>query len=92
MKVKYIQTYKDEYNDTYQPGWVAEHTDAEGARRIALGVCEEVNPEARAFKYKPDAPLSIDECVPPAQSEDKHIWVNPEAATPAFKGAKPAKA
>jgi hypothetical protein len=38
MKVKYIKTYQDEFNDTFEAGWVAEHTDAEGARRIAKGV------------------------------------------------------
>lgn len=82
MKVKYTQTYKDEYNDTYQPGWVAEHTDAEGARRIALDVCEEVDKDARAFKYKVDAPLSIDECVTPAHADP----------LPIFGGAKSKKA
>lgn len=81
MKVKYKKTHQDEYGDIFQPGWVAEHTDAEGARRIALGVCEEVNPEARAFKYKVDAPLSIEECVTVEQEEN----------TPFFTGAKSVK-
>jgi len=81
MKVKYTKTYKDEYGDTFQPGWVAEHTDAEGARRIAKGVCVEVNPEARAFKYKVDAPLSIEECV----------TVPEEQPSPFFGGAKSVK-
>ena len=63
MKVKYTKTYTDEYNSTFQPGWVAEHTDPEGQRRIELGVCEQVDQEARAFKYKAGAPLSIDVCV-----------------------------
>ena len=79
MKVKYTKTHTDEYGDTFQPGWVAEHTDADGARRIALGVCEEVNQEARAFKYKQDAPLSIDECVGPNDHDEQ----------PIFRGAKP---
>ena len=78
MKVKYTKTYTDEYGDTFEAGWVAEHTDAEGARRIANGVCEEVNPEARAFKYKVDAPLSIEECVTTPEEEN----------APFFSGAK----
>ena len=82
MKLKYTKTYTDEFGDIFQPGWVAEHTDAEGARRIALGVCEEVNPEARAFKYKVDAPLSIEECVTPSETVD----------APFFGGAKAKKA
>lgn len=82
MKVKYKKTHTDEYNDTYQPGWVAEHTDAEGQRRIDLGVCEQVDDNARAFKYKAGAPLSIDECVPPEAPA-------PEASI--FKGAKSVK-
>lgn len=81
MKVKYIKKHTDEYNDTFLPGWVAEHTDAEGQRRIDLGVCEEVDPEARAFKYKIDAPLSIEECVTVKQ---------PDPA-PIFGGAKSVK-
>ena len=81
MKVKYTKVFTDEYGDNFQPGWVAEHTDSEGQRRIDAGVCIEVNPEARAFKYKLDAPLSIDECVPPAQ---------PDPA-PIFGGAKAVK-
>lgn len=83
MKVKYTKTHTDEYGDTYHPGWVAEHTNAEGARRVALGVCEEVDQNARAFKYKADAPLSIDECVPPPEQAPEEM--------PIFKGAKPFK-
>ena len=74
MKLKYTKTYTDEFGDIFQPGWVAEHTDAEGLRRIALGVCEEVNPEARAFKYQIDAPLSIEECVTPSAIDDAPIF------------------
>lgn len=73
MKVKYTQTYKDEYGDTYQPGWVAEHTDAEGARRIALCVCEEVDQEARSRRQAPEVSASI-ECVPEAAPKDKQLF------------------
>ena len=82
MKVKYIKVYTDEYGDTMEPGWVAEHTDAEGERRISKGVCEKVDDNARAFKYKLDAPLSIEECV-------SHEPKEPES--PIFKGAKAIK-
>lgn len=65
MKVKYIKKHTDEYNDTFQPGWVAEHTNAEGARRIALGVCVEVDQEARSRRQAPEIQASV-ECVPEA--------------------------
>lgn len=80
MKVRYTKTYTDEFGDVFQPGWVAEHTDADGARRIALGVCEEVNPEARAFKYKVDAPLSIEECVTnPEEKQGQPFFSGPKS-------------
>ena len=63
MKVKYTKAYTDEFGDVFQSGWVAEHTDPEGARRIALGVCVEVDSAARALKYQPNAELSIEACV-----------------------------
>lgn len=63
MKVKYCKIYTDQYGDTFLPGWVAEHTDAEAARRIALNVCTEVDKESRSRRGLPDAPPSV-ECVP----------------------------
>lgn len=62
MKVKYIKTYTDEFNDTFECGWVAEHTDAEALRRIALGVCEEVGADTKALRYKVGAKMLVDEC------------------------------
>jgi hypothetical protein len=62
MKVQYTKQFTDEYGDTFQAGWVAEHTDAEGARRIAKGVCIEVDKEARSRRQALIAP-SV-ECVP----------------------------
>lgn len=85
MKVKYTKTYTDEFSDVFQPGWVAEHTDAEGARRIALGVCVEVDKDARAFKYAPDAQLSIDACV---GEEEPSPFKNPEPLIVASKSNK----
>ena len=69
MKVQYITKFKDQYGDTFQSGWVAEHTDAEAARRIALGVCVEVDKEARSRKGEPLKAAST-ECVP-EQKEHK---------------------
>lgn len=63
MKVKYTTIHLDQYGDTFLPGWVAEHTDSEAARRIALGVCVEVDKESRSRRGLPDAPPSV-ECVP----------------------------
>lgn len=82
MKVKYTKAYTDEYGDNFQPGWVAEHTDSEGERRVQKGVCIKVDENARAFKYKADAPLSIEECVAPAPKIPDE---------PTFKGAKAVK-
>lgn len=65
MKVKYTKSHTDEFGDTYQAGWVAEHTDAEAARRIALGVCEEVDKDARSRRQAPEVLASV-ECVPEA--------------------------
>ena len=73
MKVKYTKTHTDEFGDTYEPGWVAEHTDAEGARRIALGVCEEVDQEARSRRQAPEVSVSI-ECVPEVDPKDKQLF------------------
>lgn len=75
MKVKYTKTHRDEFGDTFLPGWVAEHTDAEAARRIALGVCVEVDKESRSRRGLPDAPPSV-ECVP-IQEEKKPNGLNP---------------
>lgn len=63
MKVRYLKTFTDEFKCTLEPGWVAEHTEPEGTRRIALGVCERVDDNTRAFRYKLNAPLAIDLCV-----------------------------
>lgn len=65
MKVKYIKVHTDEYGDTYQPGWVAEHTDAEAQRRISLGVCLEVDQDSRSRRQAPEVAPSV-ECVPDA--------------------------
>lgn len=68
MKVRYCKTYTDEFGDTFQPGWVAEHTDADAERRIALGVCEQVSEDAKALKLAPSAELQL-ECAEPSPLE-----------------------
>lgn len=65
MKVKYIKVYTDEYGDTFCPGWVAEHTDSEAARRINSGVCVQVDKDARSRRQAPELAPSV-ECVPEA--------------------------
>ena len=68
MKVQYTKTYTDKFNHTFEPGWVAEHSDAEGQRRIDAGVCIKVSNEARTFKLKPvQAPALL--CVPDEPKE-----------------------
>lgn len=71
MKVKYTKVHTDEYGDTYQPGWVAEHTETDGKARVALGVCVEVDPESRSRRQTPEETAST-ECVPEV-SEKKNI-------------------
>jgi hypothetical protein len=79
MKVRYCKLYTDEYGDTFEPGWVAEHTDAEAGRRIALGVCSEVSESARSLKLAEGAELVL-ECAEEPETEP----------VPLFGGAKPA--
>ena len=63
MKVQYTKEHTDQYGDTFQPGWVAEHTDAEAQRRIDLGLCVQADKEARSRRQTIKAPPSV-ECVP----------------------------
>jgi hypothetical protein len=68
MKVQYTKRFTDEYGDTFQAGWVAEHTDAEASRRIAKGVCVEVDKEARSRRQALAVAPSV-ECVPEGQAK-----------------------
>lgn len=61
MNVQYTQYYEDEYGQIFKKGWTAAHTDAEGQRRIDLGVCVRVSDEARARKQD----FVIEDCVTP---------------------------
>jgi hypothetical protein len=72
MKVQYTKQFTDEHGDTFQSGWVAEHTDAEAARRIAKGVCVEVDKEARSRRQALSGAPSV-ECVP-EQKESGSIF------------------
>lgn len=65
MKIQFITTYPDPYNPdrVYQPGWVAEFTDADGQVAIDAGAAKLAPADAFCRKYK--APeLVSDECVP----------------------------
>lgn len=72
MKVQYKQSYTDEFGHKFQPGWVAEHTDAEAERRIALGVCLRVSNDARTFQLKP-AKTAVTECVPESAPQGSEL-------------------
>lgn len=61
MNVQYTQDHEDEYGQKFKKGWTAAHTDAEGQRRIDLGVCMRVSDEARARKQA----FVIEDCVTP---------------------------
>lgn len=79
MKVRYNQEYTDEYNDIYPNGCVAEHTDAEAGRRIALGVCEQVDDATKALRYQVGAELVVDACVPEELPEPMPFVEKPRA-------------
>lgn len=71
MKVKYVQDYADPSvapGYVYRAGTVAEHDDTTGAARIALGVCEAVDNDARARKNPPQADLEF-HCIPPVTAD-----------------------
>ena len=52
MRILFLKPYPDPYNPTrtYQPGWVAEFTDADGQRAIDAGVAELAPPGALSRK------------------------------------------
>lgn len=84
MKVRYKQTYTDQHEMTFQPGWVAEHPEPEAVYRIGLGVCEAVTDDgAKSLKLAEEAPV-FTECAAPEISEatQQRMTINP------FKGKK----
>lgn len=68
MKVKYTQDHTDEYGQFFPVGCVAEHSDAEGARRVLSGVCEEA-PATAFSRQMPPGVLFSEECVPAPMPE-----------------------
>lgn len=87
MKVRYCKVYTDEFNDTFQPGWVAEHTDADAGRRIALGVCVQVADDAKALKLSPASELMV-ECATPDGPDEGPLPAAKAAAAPLAVKAK----
>lgn len=66
MKVRYIKDHTDEFGQFFKAGCVAEHTDAEAARRKSLGVCADVDQAAYSRNQPPEIDPSI-ECAPKDQ-------------------------
>lgn len=86
MKVRYTQEYTDQYDDFFPEGCVAEHTDAEAGRRIALGVCEQVDDATKALRYQVGAELVVEGCVPPDQLEEPMPFVEKPRGKPLVVG------
>ena len=83
MKVQYIKEYTDADGRTFKKGWTAEHTDAEGQRRIDAGVCCKVPDISRARR----AEIVYTECVPEEPKEQGQELTNQPKASP-FKSKK----
>lgn len=66
MKVRYTIDYTDEYQTFFPIGCVAEHSEGEALKRIALGVCEETDKNAFSRKAPPTGGLPL-ECIPQNQ-------------------------
>lgn len=47
MKIRYIKNYTDEFEQYFPAGCVADHTESDCMARIALGVAEITDQEAR---------------------------------------------
>lgn len=69
MKILFLKTYRDPYDPAryYQPGWVAEFTDADAERAISEGFAEPA--PAGAYSRKGAAPSF--ECAAPAPEINK---------------------
>ena len=78
MKVRYIRAYTDEYGTQFNPGWIAEHSEPEALKRIALGVCEQVTADgAKSLKLAPEKPVFV-ECAAPGESPAQRITISPK--------------
>lgn len=73
MKIKFIKTHQDGKR-VFQPGWVGEVSDPDGARLIAAGIAKEVDKSIRSRKYAPEAKPAT-ECVVPERVTEKSTTV-----------------
>lgn len=55
---------------TFGKGWTAEHSDPEALKRIAQGVCREIDKEARARR----SGVITKECVGKRMNDAKAAW------------------
>lgn len=69
MKIRYIKHYTDEHNTTFLPGWVAEHSQSDCEKRVALGVAIYAEEGTRALRYSASAPVLVDACAAPEPAE-----------------------
>jgi len=64
MKAQFIKPYTDPVSGkVFQPGWVAEFAEPDGARLLADGYIKQVDPEARTMR----SALIVD-CVPTGET------------------------
>lgn len=66
MKVRYTTDYTDEHDQYFPLGCVAEHDETEALKRIALGVCEETDPNAFSRLAAPGFSLPMECATPPS--------------------------
>lgn len=78
MKIQFTKTHQDGKR-IFQPGWVGEVSDPDGARLIAAGIAKEVDKSIRSRKYAPEAKPAT-ECVVPERIAEKSTTVRPQEA------------
>ncbi len=69
MKIRYIKQFTDEHGMTFETGWVAEHSQSDCEKRVALGVAVYAEEGTRALRYSVDAPVLVDACAAPEPTE-----------------------
>lgn len=81
MKIQFLKPYTDpaDPNRVYQPGWVAEFTDADAQRAIDAGFAKPASPDAFCRKYAAPELVSTD-CVPQSMSLHELTEQRPQAA------------
>lgn len=65
MKIRYTKQFTDEYGVTFNPGWVAEHSQSDCEKRIASGVAVAAEDGSRALRYSATQEVLVDACAVP---------------------------